>query len=339
MNDTTGRGNHQAVHWGFVGTGRIAQRMAEVIRTAPSAGLAAIASRRMETANSFAARNTVDQAFDAWQDLLAWDGVDAIYIATPTSLREEIATAAARAGKHVLAEKPFASLASLQRITAACREHGVVFMDATHFVHHPRYALVRRDSGKLVGPPQSLDSRFLVNLTDRTDIRYDPELEPLGAIGDLGWYNMRATREYLAPDAVLQAASTQLQRDDATGALVAGRGTLSFDNGTTASWQCRFDADQVDISLKLSGANGVLEMDNFIGEEANHSAGFRSGGARGRNDDRRNVSVPSRLSGAALMFEDFAAIVREPAAREYWMQRSEGTQALLDRALAAADSS
>ena len=92
---------------------------------------------------------------------------------------------------NAIGEKAFASLPSLERITAACRENRVGFMDATHFVRHPRYAAIRKGAAEMIGQPRSLYSRFLISLTDRNDIRYDPTLEPLGAIGDLGWYNMR----------------------------------------------------------------------------------------------------------------------------------------------------
>ena len=83
------------IRWGFVGTGGIANSMARVVKTTPMAGLAAVSSRRMETAREFAETHSVESAFDSWQDMSAWDGVDAIYVATPTSVREEICVAAA----------------------------------------------------------------------------------------------------------------------------------------------------------------------------------------------------------------------------------------------------
>ena len=131
------------LRWGIVGTGGIANRMAPMIRAAAGADLAAVSSRRMERALEFAGKHDVGKAFDSWAEMCAWDGVDAIYVATPTSVREEICLAAAVGGKHVLGEKPFANLPSVQRITAACRQHGVGFMDGTHFVHHPRTAHIR----------------------------------------------------------------------------------------------------------------------------------------------------------------------------------------------------
>ena len=324
------------VRWGFVGTGSIATWMAGVVSTTPAARLCGVASRDMATALSFAAEHGAERAFDSWADMLAWEDCDAVYVATPTSLREEISVAAANAGKHVLGEKPFASLPSLERITAACRENGVAFMDATHFVHHPRYAAIREGADEMIGRPRSLDSRFLIGLTDRSDIRYNPALEPLGAIGDLGWYNMRAILEYLSPAGRARTVSTRLQRDAKTGAVIAGEGSLTFDDGSESTWQCSFDAASVDIGLELSGPGGVLRLDNFIGEVEDHSAGYNYAGSgeSGRTDT--STRVVAQQSGPALMFEDFAALTDNAALREHWMQASERTQALLDTVLAAA---
>ena len=108
----------KTLRWGVVGTGGIANSMAPRIQQADHAELVAVSSRRMESAKKFAGQHSVSNAFDSWSDMLDWDGVDAIYVATPTSVREEICIAAAKAGKHVLGEKPFADLPSLQRISS-----------------------------------------------------------------------------------------------------------------------------------------------------------------------------------------------------------------------------
>jgi predicted dehydrogenase len=325
------------LRWGFVGTGNIANWMADVVQNTPMAELAAVASRSIATAASFATRHGAGRAFDSWPEMLSWGGIDAVYVATPTALREEICVAAARAGKHVLGEKPFASLASLRRITAACRDHGVAFMDATHFVHHPRTAAILAHAGEITGRPQSLDSSFQVALADRSDIRYDPALEPLGALGDLGWYNMRATLEYLAPAAGLRSVSAHLRHDAETGAVIAADGSLTFEDGAVSTWRCGFDADAPVIDLRLSGRLGDIRMDNFVGEAPDGSASYRYARAGARDDAASLVRVESRSSGPSLMFQDFAAAARDASLRERWLQASERTQALLDAVVAAAE--
>jgi predicted dehydrogenase len=329
----------QALHppglrWGFVGTGNIAGWMAEVVRGTPAAELAAVASRSTASALAFATRHGAGKGFGSWAEMLSWQGVDAVYAATPTALREEICIAAAKAGKHVLGEKPFASLPSLRRITAACRDNGVAFMDATHFVHHPRTAAILAHLGAMTGRPRSLDSSFLVPLGNRRDIRYDPALEPLGALGDLGWYNMRAALEYLAPAAELRSVSTRLRHDAQTGAIIAGGGSLTFEDGAVSAWRCSFDADAPVIRLRLSGPLGQIQMDNFVGEEQDGSASYRHSSAGTAAATR--VCVESRFSGPSLMFQDFAAAARDTALRDRWIQASERTQALLDAVCQAA---
>ncbi len=318
------------LRWGFLGTGRIASWMADVLRNTPRGHLAAVASRSAASAEAFAKRHGAERGFHSWAEMLAWSGIDAVYVATPTALREEICVAAAKAGKHVLGEKPFASLPSLERITAACRENEVAFMDATHFVHHPRTAAILARRDERVGRPRSLDSSFLVPLGDRGDIRYDPRLEPLGALGDLGWYNLRATLEYLSPLAALRSVSARLRRDRHSGAIIGGEGSLVFEDGCVSAWRCGFDAEAPIIALRLSGPLGQVAMDNFVGEEADGSASYRPIELASTDARPRLVRVESTLSGPALMFQDFAAAARDPLLRDRWVEASERTQALLD---------
>src|SRR5210317_869623 len=212
------------LRWGIVGTGGIANSMAPRIHQADGAELVSVSSRRMESAKEFANKHGAARAFDSWADMAGWDGVDAIYVATPTSVREEICVAAANSGKHVLGEKPFANLASLQRITAACKQNGVGFMDGTHFVHSPRTKQIKSSTAEMIGWPWSIASAFQFSLTDKSNIRMNPKLEPYGAIGDAGWYNMRAAVEYTAPELAIANVDAYLRRSRETGAVISGSG-------------------------------------------------------------------------------------------------------------------
>jgi len=318
------------IRWGIVGTGSIANSMAHMIGLADAADIAAVSSRRMETARAFADEHGIDKAFDAWSDMTAWDDVDAIYVATPTSVREEICLAAASNGKHVLGEKPFASLGSVQRIAAACRANDVGFMDGTHFVHHPRTAHIRKQAAARIGWPWSLDSAFQFNLPDRGNIRFNPKLEPMGAIGDAGWYNMRAAVEYLSTGIEIQSVSAYLRRDGETNAAISGSGVILFDDGSTTTWNCGFDSGAVVMDLRLSGAKGVVSLDNFLSNDQDGSASYTHHEGGWGSTDRAAVKVESSQPGAALMFEDFAAMVNDPEWRESSIHSTERTQRWLD---------
>jgi predicted dehydrogenase len=268
------------VRWGIVGTGRIANSMARMIQLADASEIGAVSSRRMESAQEFSDEHSVPNAYDSWQKMIASDDVDAIYVATPTSVREEICIAAADGGKHVLGEKPFASLPSVKRITAACRNNDVAFMDGTHFVHHPRTLNIKNGRDDRLGFVWSVASAFQFNLEDRGNIRFNPELEPMGAIGDAGWYNMRAAVEYLPPGIRLETVSAHLRRDDETGAVISGTGVLEFDDGSTSTWNCGFDSGAVVMDLRITGTSGVINIDDFLSQNPDGSADFlyRKGG-------------------------------------------------------------
>jgi predicted dehydrogenase len=320
----------KTLRWGIVGTGGIANSMARMIKLADASEIGAVSSRRMETAREFASEHSVPNAYDSWQEMIDSGHVDAVYVATPTSVREEICIAAANGGMHVLGEKPFASLPSVRRIVSACRDNGVAFMDGTHFVHHPRTLDIRQNREERLGLVWSVASAFQFNLPDRGNIRFNPELEPMGAIGDAGWYNMRAAVEYLPPDIVLDSVSSHLRRDSETGAAISGTGVLDFTDGSTSTWNCGFDSGAVVMDLRITGTTGVINIDDFLSQNSDGSADFlyRKGGwGRGASEE---INVPSSKPGAALMFEDMAAAAADPALREQWITATERTQALLD---------
>ena len=265
----------KTIRWGIVGTGGIANSMATKIQQADHAELGAVSSRKMASAEAFAKEHAVPKAFDSWSDMCKFDDVDAIYVATPTSVREEICIAAANNGKHVLGEKPFASLASVQRITKACLSNGVGFMDGTHFVHHPRTHRIKTVTSEQVGWPWSIASAFQFGLGDKGNIRYNTTLEPYGAIGDAGWYNMRCAVEFSAPGVDIDRVESFLRRDPDTGAAVSGSGVIIFNDGSTSTWNCGFESGAGIMDLRISGAKGVIKLDDFLSQRpANQPADY-----------------------------------------------------------------
>ena len=319
------------LRWGVVGTGSIAQAMAPQIADAGGCVLAAVSSRHLASAQAFAGKHGIPSVFGSWLEMAQSDLVDALYIATPTGVKEEICLAAAAQGKHVLAEKPFESLASLKRITGACRERGLVFMDGTHFVHHPRTHLVKNSRDDRLGWPCCVASAFAFHLPDRANIRYSTGLEPMGAIGDAGWYNMRAAVEFLSPGVEPVAVSAFVRRDDKTGAAIGGSGVIRFDDDSMTTWNCGFDCGATIMDLRIMGTGGLIAIDNFLGNDPDGSAAFlHRTGSLGPDGDQERIVVPASAGSATLMFQDFAALIDDAGGREASILASERTQRLLD---------
>ena len=113
------------IRWGILGTGRIAHSFARDLRFAPKGRLVGVASRHADSANEFAHTHGIPRAHVGVDSLLADPEVDAIYVATPHSHHLANATAALRAGKAVLCEKPLAlNAAEGEALRAVAAETG-----------------------------------------------------------------------------------------------------------------------------------------------------------------------------------------------------------------------
>jgi predicted dehydrogenase len=137
------------VRFGIMGCASIARKLARaMLLVAPTAEVAAIASRSGDKARLFAADNGLPagtRLHGSYEALLDDPDIDAIYLPLPTSLHLKWATAAAERGKHLLLEKPTAPCAAeLDHILAACEASGVQFMDSTMWMHNPRTAKMRQ---------------------------------------------------------------------------------------------------------------------------------------------------------------------------------------------------
>jgi predicted dehydrogenase len=113
--------------WGLIGAGDIARkRVAPAMRDSPASALVAVSRARSELAEPFAREFGARRWHARWQDLVADQDLDGVYIATTVDVHAEQTIAAAEAGKHVLCEKPMAmTAAECDRMIAACRASGV----------------------------------------------------------------------------------------------------------------------------------------------------------------------------------------------------------------------
>lgn len=175
--------------WGILGPGGIARAFTSDLRTA-GLDVAAVGSRRQDTADAFAAEFGIPHAHGSYEALVADPDVDIVYVATPHPMHAANALLALHAGKHVLVEKPFTlNAAEAEEVRDAAAARGLLAMEAMWTRYLPHMVRIR----ELVGSGALGEVRAVV--ADHTQLLpSDPahRINALelggGALLDLGIY-------------------------------------------------------------------------------------------------------------------------------------------------------
>ena len=133
----------------------------------------AIASRDPIAARRVADQLGIERSHGSYDALLADPDLDAVYIPLPNHLHAEWTIAAARAGKHVLCEKPLAmTAADAQAMVDVCAAEGVRLMEAFMYRLHPSWVAVRElvAAGR-IGRLTAVHSWFSYHNDDPANIR------------------------------------------------------------------------------------------------------------------------------------------------------------------------
>jgi len=338
--------NTAQLGFGIVGTGMIAGVSANGLSQSSRAKLFALSSRKLDHAQTFVAQRSGVAAVQGLDALLARADVGAVYFAIPTVAKEEGALAAIAAGKHVLVDKPFVDLASATRMTQAAANKGLVFMDATHFVHHPRTATIQAAIPQQIGVARSLHTVFYFPFSDRNNIRFDQTQEPMTALGDMAWYSMRAVVEYLRPSGRVTKVVTACERDPETSAIVRAEGLIAFESGEVSTFDIGYTAGTILMDLQLLGTTGVIEMDDFVLDWTNSFAfknaeikvGYSHRTGLATRKDITFIPTPTTVAQEVAMMDAFAdlAATGDRTRRNAYAAASLQTQEYLDALWAAA---
>src|SRR5262245_62824369 len=133
------------LRWGILGTARINRMLIPPLKASASNRLVAVGSRELARGEAYAREWEIGRVHGSYEALLADPEIDAVYIPLPNHLHAEWTIKAARAGKHVLCEKPLAlTVADVDEMVAACRQAGVVLAEGFMYRHHPQTMKVKQ---------------------------------------------------------------------------------------------------------------------------------------------------------------------------------------------------
>jgi len=254
------------LRWGLLATGGIARKFASALQETDLGVLAAVGSRQLASAEAFARDFGGVRAHGSYQALLGDPEVEAVYISTPHPLHATWAIAAARAGKHILCEKPLTmNLAEAEEVVAAAREADVFLMEAFMYRCHPFVARLGEivASGE-IGEVGLIESAFGFGRTfDAAHRLFNRELGG-GGILDLGCYPISVSR-FIAGAAMGRPFADPIEvvglakLSEVTGVDVVATANLKFENGILAALSCGPSLPQ-DNRVRVFGTLGSLEV-------------------------------------------------------------------------------
>jgi predicted dehydrogenase len=117
----------RTIRWGLIGCGDISEkRFAPALRDSKICDLVAVNRADYKKAEPFARRFGAKKAYRNWEELVADEEIEAVYVSTPVYLHAPMTVAAAEAGKHVLCEKPMAlTVAECDQMIESCHANQV----------------------------------------------------------------------------------------------------------------------------------------------------------------------------------------------------------------------
>lgn len=244
----------ETIRWGLAGTGKIAQRFAADIGHADGAVLAAVCSRELGRAQSFAAKHPGVTAFGSLAELVGSEAVDAVYLATPNMAHRAQALACIAAGMPIMAEKPLAAdFAEAMDIKAAAESASIFVMEALWSRYLPAVKAARaalRDG--VIGKVRRLQAEIAWTVDYDPESRFFDKAQGGGALHDIGLYPISLARYFMGePDTV--DGSWQMAP---SGVNMAADITLRFGQAE-AEIACGFDRNGSN-RMVVEGDRGVL---------------------------------------------------------------------------------
>lgn len=254
---------------GIIGCGTIAPNYAKSVAELPGARLVAVADIIPEKARKFAETHGAQAWYDDYRALLERDDVDLVCICTPSGLHGQIGIDAARAGKHVLTEKPMdVTLEQADRLIEACRSAGVKL----GVVFQRRFAGISRaikkavedgDLGKLILGDVYLKYYRGQEYYDQDAWRGTWALDGGGVLMNQGIHGIDLLQWFMGPVASVYAHTATMARrieaeDTAVAVVRFASGALGIIEGSTAVYP------GLDHRIEISGEKGTILVE---GEE------------------------------------------------------------------------
>ena len=248
----------EPVRWGILSTADINRLVIPPAQASPEVELVGVASRSQAAADAYAKEWGIPRAYGSYEDLLADEEMEAVYISLPNHLHIEWSIRSLEAGKHVLCEKPFSR--HPEEVEAAfdvAERTGLLLSEAFMWRHNPQAQLLAALVVEgAVGDVRLVHATFSYSLYDVDNIRLRTDADG-GALMDVGCYCVSGSR--LIGGEPESAFGEAWFGSSGTDWVFAG--TLRFPGDVIAQFDCGTALPNRDL-LEVIGSEGSLFLDD-----------------------------------------------------------------------------
>jgi predicted dehydrogenase len=253
------------IGYAVIGLGRIAGHFMPGVLSTTNSQITALVSGHRDKAVRIAAEYGVPQSsiynYDNFDEIARNPAVGAVYVALPNSMHAEYAIRAAKAGKHVLCEKPMSTtVADAEAMIAACKAAKVKLMIAYRCHYEPtNLKAIRLIRDGALGQVQAIESANGFNIAPR-EWRLNKKLAGGGPLFDVGIYSLNACR-YLTGEEPSQISvyASVIDRDGRFNQVEENVSwTMKFPSGIVASCNTTYGANMTGF-YRVHGSKGWLD--------------------------------------------------------------------------------
>ncbi|MBZ9657369.1 Gfo/Idh/MocA family protein [Phyllobacterium lublinensis] len=255
------------IRWGLIGASTIAHEWVIDAIRASGGEIVSVMSTNAERGAKYASDHAIAHSMTSIDALLNDQPIDAVYVSTTNELHRDQVLASAKAGKHVLCEKPLAtSLADARAMVAACRAANVVFATNHHLRNAASHTAMRDAiaAGK-IGRPLAAKVFHAVYLPPHLQgWRLDRPEAGGGVILDITVHDTDTLRYVLGDDPVEAIASAQKSGLAKAGLEDAVMGVMRFKSGLIAMFHDGFTTKYSETGFEVHGTEGSLVGRNVM---------------------------------------------------------------------------
>jgi 1,5-anhydro-D-fructose reductase (1,5-anhydro-D-mannitol-forming) len=252
---------NNSIRWGLIGASNIAREWVINAIRHNGGDIRAVMSSSADRAKAYAAANGIAESTSDLAALLARSDIDAVYISTTNELHRDQAIAAAKAGKHILCEKPLAlTLADAHAAVNAAKAAGVVFATNHHLRNAGSHRAMRHaiQEGR-IGKPLSARVFHAVYLPESLQgWRVTAPEAGGGVILDIAVHDADTLRFVLDDEPESVVAVTQSSGMASAGLADAVMTSVTFRSGLIAQTHDAFTAKFAGTGFEVHGTEGSL---------------------------------------------------------------------------------